>query len=197
MHARKILDKDDYFFIFIKTMGKSMKILLTFSSGYGTTREVSEEISKILKGEKTEVDIQSIDDVQSIESYDCVIVGSSVRADKPLANVRDFFSINNIALRKKKVAVFAVCLLANNEEGREKVKQEYLTPFLEKYPEIHPIEIEAFGGKIDFDKLNPVMQSLMKRVLEKTGLPTEGSIDTRDWDFIKNWAKKVKAQLDA
>jgi menaquinone-dependent protoporphyrinogen oxidase len=174
-----------------------MKILLTFSSGYGTTREVSEEISKILKGEKTEVDVQSIDDVQSIESYDCVIVGSSVRADKPLANVRDFFSVNNIALRKKKVAVFAVCLLANNEEGREKVKQEYLAPFLEKYPEIHPIGIEAFGGKIDFDKLNPVMQSLMKRVLEKTGLATEGSIDTRDWDFIKNWAKKIKAQLDA
>jgi menaquinone-dependent protoporphyrinogen IX oxidase len=139
----------------------------------------------------------SIDDVEDISEYDGIIIGTSVRADRPLANVRDFFSRYRRFLEKKKTAFFVVCLSANCAERREKVKTDYIQNFLTTYPDIKPISIEAFGGKIDFDKLNPVMQSLMRRVLEKTGLPTQGSIDTRDWDFIESWAEHLKHKLKA
>jgi len=168
------------------------KVLITYSSGYGTTKEVAERIAGIFekRGGK-DVTNESIDNVGDIDGYDVVIVGSSIRADRPLANVRDFFAKHNQLLSNKRVAIFAVCLSANCQDGRNKVKRKYISQITEKYPDIKPISVEAFGGKIDFDKLNPVMQQLMKRVLQKTGIPTMGSVDTRDWDFIDAWANRV------
>jgi menaquinone-dependent protoporphyrinogen IX oxidase len=75
------------------------------------------------------------------------------------------------------------------------VKREYLGQITEKYPDLNFFAMEAFGGKIDFDRLNPVMQNLMKHVLAKTGLPVTGSVDTRDWDFIENWAQDLAEKL--
>ena len=170
--------------------------MITYSSGYGTTREVSEEIGRIIAaGSSFNVTLRSIDEVEGIDEYEAVIVGSSVRADRPLANVRDFFSRHRSQLPDKKVALFMVCLTANCSEGRERVKNDYIRQITDKYPDMKPVATEAFGGKIDFDRLNPVMQNLMRRVLEKTGLPTEGSIDTRDWDFIRGWAGEVREKL--
>ncbi len=169
-----------------------MKLLISYSSGFGSTREVAEKISEILaQKDNFSVEVQSIDNVGSITDYDGLVVGTSVRADRPLANVRDFFATHKKELETKKLALFAVCLSANNQEGRERVIQDYLAQIVTRYPQIQFVSVEAFGGKIDFDKLNPVMKSLMKRVLQKTGLPSEGSIDTRDWDIIGEWAKQL------
>jgi menaquinone-dependent protoporphyrinogen IX oxidase len=173
-----------------------MQILITYSSGYGTTREVAETIGQLLREEPLfQVEILSIDKVKSVRPYDAVVLGSSVRASHPLANVVDFLARHRHLLEEKQVAFFLVCLEANSEEGRCKVKQEHLPHLMERFPTIRPISSEAFGGKIDFNKLNPVMQSLMRRVLEKTSLPTEGSVDTRDWEFIKQWAIDLRNKL--
>ena len=170
-----------------------MNVLIAYSSGLGSTKEVAREIGKVLQnGSSLNVDVQSIDNVGDIEKYETIVIGSSVRADRPLANVRDFFSRHRHVLPNKKIALFAVCLSANCESGRNKVKNEYLSQLTEKYPKIEPISLGAFGGKIDYDQLNPVMQKLMEKVLEKTGIPTKGSVDTRDWDYIRSWAENLK-----
>ena len=159
-------------------------------------KEVAERIAHILgKDNGLKVLTQSIDDVEHIERFDAVVVGSSVRADRPLANVRDFFAKNIDMLKQKHVALFAVCLAANNKAGRKKVKKEYLSQITSKYPQIKPISEEAFGGKIDFDLLNPVMQQLMMRVLEKTGIETKGTVDTRDWSVVESWADQLRKDL--
>lgn len=173
-----------------------MKILVAYSSGYGTTREVSERIATVLREEGgVDVGVSSIDDVGTIDEFDVVVVGSSVRADKPMANVRDFFMRYNRELQQKRLAIFTVCLAASCQEGRNKVKQEYISQITSRHPKLKPISTEAFGGKIDFDKLNPVMRQLMRRVLEKTGVESEGTVDTRDWTFIESWAVKLRNQL--
>ena len=173
-----------------------MNILITYSSGFGSTREIAFKIDDVLKENfGFNIETKSIDDINDLAPYDTVIVGSSVRADRPLANVRDFFARFRSVLDKKSFVLFAVCLTANCEQGRDKVKKDYLSQITEKYPEMEPVAIEAFGGKIDFDQLNPVMQGLMRRVLEKTGLPVNGSVDTRDWDFINTWTIELGKKL--
>jgi menaquinone-dependent protoporphyrinogen oxidase len=170
-----------------------MNILIAYSSGLGSTKEVSEKIGQVLKiHPSVKVDVQSIDDAVDIEQYETVIIGSTVRADRPLANVRDFFARHRFSLPNKKVALFAVCLSANCHSGQQKVKDEYLSQITEKYPKIDVVSLAAFGGKINFDQLNPVMQLLMKKVLAKTGIPTVGSVDTRDWEYITSWAESLK-----
>ena len=63
-------------------------------------------------------------------------------------------------------------------------------------PNKKPLSIEAFGGKVDYEQLNPVMKQLMKSVLQKTGFKSEGSVDTRDWDFIESWAIDLRDKLN-
>ena len=173
-----------------------MKVLVTYSSGYGATKEVAEKIAEILGHTSSlVVTVKSIDDVFDIHAFDAVIVGSSVRADRPLANVRDFFARYNSELAQKHLAIFAVCLAAHCEEGCHRVKNEYIAQITEKYPRIKPICTKAFAGKIDFDQLNPVMQRLMKSVLKKIGITTEGSIDIRNWDVIEAWAVELGERL--
>lgn len=173
-----------------------MNVLIAYSSGFGTTKEISEKIGQVLKdGNAMDVSVQSIDDVFDLQPFSAIVVGSSVRADRPLANVRDFFAKHHVTLAQKIVAIFAACLSANCMEGREKVKREYISQITDKYPNIKPISTVAFGGKIDFDRLNPVMKQLMKRVLEKTGIQSVGNVDTRDWIYIESWAVELRDKL--
>ena len=88
-------------------MEKPIKeILITYSSGYGATKEIAEEIARVLN-EQLECNItsKSIHECDTINNYDAIVLGSSIRADRPLANARDFFSIHRYDLGQKN-AVF-------------------------------------------------------------------------------------------
>ena len=173
-----------------------MNILIAYSSGYGATQEISEKIGSILAQEPSFlITVDGIEKVTQVENFDALILGSSVRAGQALANITDFLALHRRELGRKKISLFLVCLMANCPAGREKVEQEYLNPIYRKYPELNYVCSQSFGGKIDFDKLNPVMQMLMERVLEHTGISTHGSVDTRDWNFIAGWAEELKQKL--
>jgi menaquinone-dependent protoporphyrinogen oxidase len=175
-----------------------MNILIAFASGYGTTQEIALKVGQVLAEEPSfNVSVESIEQVAELEGYDAIVLASSVRANQPLVSLTDFLAQNRHQLAKKKLSLFMVCLMANCVTCREQVKGECRSMILEKYPELHYISSEVFGGKIDFDKLNPVMQMLMERVLEKTGISTKGSVDTRDWNFIVSWAQELRGKLVA
>ncbi len=172
------------------------EILVAYSSGYGATKEVAEEIVKILsESQEFSVDIKNIDKCDAIEKYDAVVVGSSVRADRLLANTRDFFAVHRYELAKKRVALFVVSITAAAPGGADVAKKEHAMQLLERYPWISTLSIAAFGGKIDIEKLNPVMQSLVRSVMREKGLQGDGSFDARDWEAIRSWAKQLAFKL--
>jgi menaquinone-dependent protoporphyrinogen oxidase len=181
----------------VKTLIRTvMKILLAYSSGYGATKEVAQVIALVLHDEyQLSVDVHPISYQESIEEYEAIIIGSSVRADHPLANTRDFFAAHRLELLNKKVALFMVCLTASTPEGKEKVKREYISQILSKYPDLKPVSVEAFGGKVDFARLNPVMQQLVKSVMKQAGVSPSQSMDARNWQEIKEWARSLAEKL--
>ncbi len=172
-------------------MAKS--VLIVYSSGYGTTKEIAHVIGNTIQDSDLNVQIASIDQVDSLGFYDTVIIGTSVRADRILANTRDFIHTKNKELSEKKVALFVVCLTANSAEGERIVLNEYLPQFLEKYPQIHFFKIAAFGGSVNLDQFNPVMKSIVKNVMDKKGFSEGNSI--KDWSVIEKWAKELKMSL--
>lgn len=176
---------------------KKQQILLTYSSGYGATKEVGQEIAHIIQQTKScDVDLKPIDQAYSVEKYSAVIIGTSIRADNILANTRDFFSKHKTMLSNKKVAFFMVCLSASSEDGKRKVMQEYLPQITHKFPMIKFVSTNAFGGKIDYSRMNYVMKKLVRRVVqEKTGTPSNGSFDNRNWKHIKDWAVELTQLL--
>ncbi len=174
----------------------SKEILVTYSSGYGATKEVAEEVASVLKSNpEFNIAFKKIDECDSIDQYDVVVVGSSVRADRPLANARDFFARHRRVLTNKKLALFIISITASVPEGTEVAKERYLGELQRIYPWLEPVSIAAFGGKIDFNKLNPVMQSLVRNVMKDKGVSGNGSFDARNWDDIRAWAKQLALQF--
>jgi len=172
------------------------KVLVTYSSGYGATKEIAEHIAQTISSYKEFlVQVKNIDDCGVIEIYDVIIVGSSVRADRPLANTRDFFSEHRYELKKKRVALFVVSITAAAPQGVDVAKTQLSTYLLDRYPWISPVSVAAFGGKINFDQLNPVMQSLVRNVMKEKGVHGNGSFDARNWDDIRAWAKQLAFKL--
>ena len=172
------------------------KVLVTYSSGYGSTKEVAEEVATIIANQNNFlVDVKNIDLCSVIDEYDSIIIGSSVRADRPLANTRDFIAEHKYELKDKRVALFVVSITASTPEGVDVAKTELSAHLIERYPWISPISIAAFGGRIVFEKLNPVMQSLVRNVMKEKGVNGNGSFDARNWDEIRSWAKKVAFKL--
>lgn len=174
----------------------SKDILVTYSSGYGATKEVAKEVASILQEDpEFKIEFKQIDECDSIEEYDAVVLGSSVRADRPLANARDFFARYRHDLPHKEVALFIISITASVPEGVEIAKNRYMGELQKEYPWLAPLSVAAFGGKIDFDKLNPVMQSLVRNVMKDKGVNGNGSFDARNWDEIRSWAKQLAFQL--
>ncbi|MBN1481517.1 hypothetical protein EH223_04065 [candidate division KSB1 bacterium] len=174
----------------------SKEVLVTYSSGYGATKEVAEEIAKILSDQlQCKVVSKSIHECEGIQDYDAVILGASIRAERPLANARDFFSKHKYELAQKKLAIFVVSITASIPAGVEIAKKRYASQLHNRYPWLSPMSIAAFGGKVDFSKLNPVMQNLVRNVMQEKGVRGNGSFDARNWDDIRAWAKQIAFQL--
>ncbi len=171
-----------------------MRVLVGYASGFGATAEVAKVIGQVL-GEKHAVAVHPLGEVRSLEGYEAVVIGTSLRANRWLGGVSRFLSRFRHDLAKRPVALFCVCLTARTVEGGRRIVGESLPRLLARYPEIKPIAVEAFGGVLHFDKYNPLVRAVMRRAAAEEGLPTSGFVDYRDWETIRRWAAEVGGKL--
>lgn len=173
-----------------------MKVLVTYASGFGATAEVAREIAQVLS-QSHQVDLVPAGEVRSLEPYEAVVVGSSMRAGRWLGGLTRFLGRFHRELARRPLAFFAVCLTARTLEGSKRVLAENLPALLKRYPELHPIATVAFGGVIDFDRYNLAVRTIMRAAARQEGLPTSGFQDFRDWEAIRAWAAELGAKLSA
>jgi len=171
-----------------------MKILVTFASGFGATAEVAREIGQVLS-QSHQVDIIPTTEVHSLEPYQAVVVGSSLRAGRWLGRLKRFLARFHGELAGRPLAIFAVCLTARTPAGSRRVLAENLPTLLKRYPELHPVATQAFGGVINFDRYNLAVRAIMRAAARQEGLPTSGFQDFRDWEAIRAWAEELGRKL--
>jgi len=164
-----------------------VKILVAYATKAGSTAEVAAEIGRVI-GSKAgyTVDVRPVEQLEGVDGYDAVIVGSGIRAGRWLPEATKFVEDHGDALRQVPVALFAVCLTMreDTEENRSEVAA-YLDPVREA---VQPMDIGLFAGVMDYERL-PLLLRLM---VKKMGAP-EG--DFRDWEAIQAWASQVCARL--
>jgi menaquinone-dependent protoporphyrinogen oxidase len=173
-----------------------MNVLLIYGTRWGSTVEVAEKIGATLKDEGCTVDVVDAKrSPQNIDSYDLIIVGSGMRADKWTKETLDFLEKNAVSLRAKKTALFVSGQMADGgKESREKAKKLYLEKTAEQFG-LKPIGLGLFGGFLDFSKSHGLFVDVLVRVnrkkLRKNGLDTTKVKDTRDWSSIDAWAHEI------
>ena len=158
-------------------------LLLTYASRYGSTQEVAEKIADTLREDGFRVDIQAMQDVRQLDSYDAVLLGAAIYNARWHPEAHVFLSKYQETLKQHWVAIFALGPLSTSEAAMRRSRFQ-LDKELEKYTWLNPVAVEMFVGKSD-----PAKMGVFERMFTKAS-------DHRDWKAIRAWAKSLATQLD-
>ena len=167
-----------------------MKLLVAYASKYGSTAEIAEVIGDELQKRHYEVDVKSVDDVDSLAGYDGFVIGSALYAGGWMKPAAEFLLSNQDVL-----AGHPVWLFSSGPTGQGDPNElmdgwtfpEDLETILEK---IEPKDVILFHGKIDPDRLSATERSIIKSVNATVG-------DYRDWLVVRGWARRIDLDLNA
>jgi menaquinone-dependent protoporphyrinogen oxidase len=188
----------------------TQNVLVTYGTLSGSTAEVAQAVADELKGQGAAVEVRPFAQVSEVSAYDLVVIGAPMVLgwQRPAVN---FVARHQQALSGKRVALFMTCYsLTKADEGgvqgvpvfldparatapknaarlsrveRYALPSAYLAPVLQKAPQVKPVSVAFFGGKVDYSKLNPLYWLFVRLVVRAKGG------DYRNWDAIKGWAR--------
>lgn len=160
------------------------RILVAYASVSGSTGDVAEAIGKVIEQHGVTVDVAPVKDVFSVQGYNGVVVGSSIRAGRWLPEAVRFLREHQENLPVVPVAYFTTCLtMVNDTPDNRQIVRSYLEPILQTIPEIEPVGLGLFAGSLD-----PHRQLIMQ-----SQSPVHG--DYRNWEAIRQWAEEVTPGL--
>jgi len=131
-----------------------MKVLIAYGTRYGSTDEISQEVSKILGEKGLEVELFNLGinkpkNWPKLENYDGVIVGTSLKINSWKKQVKTFLEKNKDKLKEKKFGIFTcgAYAIGEPEDACEDIARR-LMKNLELAADIH----DAFAGVLDFSE---------------------------------------------
>lgn len=165
-----------------------MTVLVAYASKRGSTAEIAETIAATLRREGLGVCLEKVEDVQSLDPYDAVVIGSAVYMKRWRGDARHFLKKHRKALRQKPFWVFSSGPVGD---------PSYDNPDWVEPPKIAE-KVEEFGGRghVIFGGCLPAEPRGFVEKAMVEGTPKELR-DRRDWGEIRAWAKAIASALIA
>lgn len=163
------------------------KALIAYATRAGSTETVAQAIAEALRHEGFQVDVKPVRDVDTLADYTAVIVGSAIRAGKPVPEAVAFVEKHEREVRRIPVAYFVVCLTMKTEENRCTVAA-YLDALRARTPDVKPVDVGLFAGVMNSARLPFLLRLLIRAMKAPDG-------DFRDWGAIRAWAVGVAPAL--
>ena len=178
------------------------KVLILYGTRYGTTKEISDEIEKLIqeKGINTDSHNLKATDLKTLpplNEYDGVILGTGIKINNWTKDVKKFVKKRNSELKsmQNKLGFYVCCGEAAKREKINEAINKYIT-FKLADAGLEPALIDAFGGAYDLRQGSAVKGMTRKIVIgimqkEENIEDPEGKLhDFRDWEQIKSFAEK-------
>jgi menaquinone-dependent protoporphyrinogen oxidase len=172
----------------MNTLEHRPQVLVSAASGHGSTTEIARVIGQTLVSHDIEVDIVPPEDVDFLDDYDAVILGSAVYAGHWLATARDFAVRFRDPLAARSVWMFSSGPVGDRSGDLALPMKEDPADVTRIRQAIRVRGHRTFAGKLDPHALN-VAQRASVLVSHRTGG------DFRDWAAITQWADSIAADL--
>lgn len=161
-----------------------MRVLVAVASKHGATREIAEVIAIELRTMDIDTDCLEIGDVQSLNGYDAVVLGSAIYMGNWLDKARSFATTHAADLARVPVWLFS-----SGPLGEEHLVPPAPGEQVEQIADsLHAQDHRVFAGRLDPDDLG-LRERLATRIV---GAP---SGDFRPWAEIAEWARAIGAEL--
>ena len=164
------------------------RILVTYASQYGATREIAEKIGQGLRQAGLSADVLPVNSVRDLTPYVAVILGSAVYVGKWQKEAERFLQANAAALATRPVWLFSS---GPTGEGDPVALLDgwrlpaALQPVADR---IRPRDVAVFHGCINPDKVNFIERTAVKALKKPFG-------DFRDWGAIAAWTNTITGAL--
>lgn len=192
------------------------RILIAYTTNAGSTEGIARTIKEGLLTPSFTVDILQLKDAASLDAYDAVVIGAPMILGWH-GDALKFIKKHAVALAQKKVAYFAAAMSLTHEDpelfkplhlfldpnlakmpkrGRPSNLRErytavssYLNPMLKAAPDVKPVSVAFFGGKLDMFRLKWWQAIFVMLVVQaKPG-------EFRNWDYIRSWGTALQTLL--
>ena len=162
-----------------------MKVLVAVASRHGSTREIGDAVGDVLRTAGFEVDVADPDDVESVEPYAAVVLGSSVYVGRWAASARALVDRCSWALSRRPVWLFSSgpvgTPLAPAADAEE-------VPGI--LTRIQARGHRTFAGRLDTGGLGLAERAAVALLQAEQG-------DFREWRDIADWASAIATELHA
>ena len=161
-----------------------MRVLVTAASRHGSTVEIAGEIGRVLRESGLGVDVEPIENVDAVERYDGVIVGSAVYVGRWLPAAIEFIHRHQAELSQRPVWLFSSGPIGSPEPKPTTEPQD----IAELVGSVGARSHSIFAGKIDRSRLSFGEKTIVSVVRAPEG-------DFREWATIDAWAADIAGQL--
>jgi menaquinone-dependent protoporphyrinogen oxidase len=158
------------------------RVLVCYATMFGSTIGVANHIAEGVKKRGAAVDVMAAHDVTDIGPYSAIVVGSAIRAERPLPDAMEFLARVHTPLQSKRVSVFVVCMtMSQGGPTCETTASGYLAPMRAL---VKPAAEGLFAGVWEPDKAKWLYRVIMRIMKTPVG-------DFRNWEHIAAWAASV------
>jgi menaquinone-dependent protoporphyrinogen oxidase len=159
-------------------------VLVAYATKHGSTAEIAHAIADELRESGLAPDVREAGDVQSIEDYDAVIIGSAVYMRRWRREAKRLLKRESRHLAERPFWIFSSGDVGENPDS-DWVEPSRVVALAEG---LGVREHVVFGGRLPLDPGNFVERAMVKNT------PREKR-DLRDWDEIRHWADQIAESL--
>jgi menaquinone-dependent protoporphyrinogen oxidase len=164
------------------------RVLVTFATKFGATREIAERIGTVLGASGIPTDVRPVNEVADLAGHDAVVVGSAVYAGRWRKEAVTFLETFERDLAQRPLWVFSSGPTGHGDPVALVKGWRFPEAQASLLQRIAPRDTAVFHGAIDASKLSLIEKAMIRTVKAPTG-------DFRDWSSIEQWAATIAEAL--